>query len=265
MIKTSLEKTLLIIKQNKLKVFFIFFLQIIFFIALSLIVYNTIIPSMQYAKEAMDYYDKINVTEDTGMFGYLGENPLVIYQSYKNMMYYLKMMVLYSVLAFIVINGLIWAITDNLINKKNRKQFLHYFTNFGILTIIFIAILYLTIFKTLKSSLVDIGNSLLPFVGILILFIVLIYFLFIGLALIDKRKPKEIPKLILKIGILKFPYVILTYLINFAIILLLSYLIFLTIESNMILLSIILILFVLSFVFTRLFLIISINNLTKKI
>ncbi len=264
MILNSLKKTLSIIKKNKYKLLLIFFLQIIFFITLSLVFYHTINPAMKHAKNAIDYYDKINITESSGMFGYLGEDPLVIYKNYSKMMYYLKFMAFFSILAFITLNSLLWALTDNLINKKNLKQSLSYFSRFGILTLIFILLFYLLIFNTLKSSLAKLEYSLLPLIGISFLFAILLYFLFISFSLINKRKLREILKLTLKIGIFKFPYIILTYLINLFIILLFSYLVYLFIELNMIILSIILILFIFSFTFTRLFLIISINELKKS-
>lgn len=264
MFKNSLKKTLSIIKNNKYKIFLIFFLQIIFFISLSLIFYNTINPAMDHAKNALDYYDKINLTESSGMFGYLGEDPLIIYKNYTKMIYYLKFMALFSFLAFAIINGLLWTLSDNLVNKKNLKQSLNHFSNFGIITLIFALLFYVLIFNTLKSSLAKLENSLLPLIGILSLLIIIIYFLFISFSLIDKRKLKDILKLTFSIGIFKFPKIILVYSINLFILLLFSYLLYLTIEFNMIILSIILILFVLSFVFTRLFLIVYINDLVKK-
>lgn len=265
MIKSSLKKTLSAINKNKSKIFLIFLLQIVFFIALSLIFYNTINPAMKHAKSAVDYYDKINITESSGMFGYLGEDPLIIYKNYTKMMYYLKFMALFSILTFIIINGLLWTITDSLVNKKNIKQSFNYFTNFGILTLISILLFYILIFNTLKSSLVKLEYNLSPLIGGLFLLIILTYFLFISFSLIDKRKLKDILKLTFKIGIFKFPKIILIYLINLFIIFLFSYLLFLTIESNIIILSIVLILFILSFVFTRLFLIVSINDLVSLI
>lgn len=264
MIKTSFKKTLSIIGKNKSSILLILFLQLIFFIALSLIFYHTINPAMNHAKNAIDYYGRINITENSGIAGYLGEDPLVIYTSYSRMMYYLRLMALFSALAFIVINGLLWSLTDSLTNKKSIKQFFNYLTNFGILTLLFIALFYLLILKTLRSSLARLENSLLPLIGILSLLMILIYFLLIGYSLIDKRKLKDILKLTFSVGILRFPKIILIYLINLFILLLLSCLVYLTIESNMMLLSALLVLFILSFVFTRLFLIISINGLIKK-
>jgi hypothetical protein len=261
MFKNSLQKTLSIIKKNKPKIFLIFFLQIIFFITLSLIFYHTIIPAMHHAKSAVDYYDEINVTEDSGTFGYLGKEPSTIYKNYDKMMFYLKFMALFLVLDIIIISGLLWTLTDSLINKKNLKQSFNYFNNFGILTLTFILLFYILIFNTLKTSLATLEYSLLPLTGILVLFAVLIYFLFISFTLINKRKLKDILKLTFKNGILKFPKSILIYLINLVIIFLFSYLLYLVIEANIILLSIVLILFILSFVFARLFLIIAIKDL----
>lgn len=264
MISSSLKETLSVIKKNKYNIILLFFIQIIFFMSLGLLFYNTINPAMHHAKSAVDYYDRINITEDSNMFSYLGEDPLSIYKNYEKMMYYLKFMTLFLFSAFVIINGTLWTLTDNLLNKKTIKQSFNYFTNFGIITLTFTLLFYLLIFNTLKSSLVKLEYSLLPLVGILFLFIILIYFLFISLSLIDKRNLKDNLKLTFKIGIKKFPNIILIYLINLFIIFLFSYLIYLTIESNIIVLSITLILFILSFVFTRLFLIISINDLVKK-
>ncbi len=263
MIPSSLKETLSVIKKNKYNIFLLFFLQIIFFISLSLVFYNTINPAMQHAKSAVDYYDKINITEDSNMFSYLGEDPLSIYKNYEKMMYYLKFMALFLFLAFVMIDGALWTLTDSLVNEKTIKQSFDYFTNFGIITLAFSLLFYL-MFNTLKSSLVKLEYSLLPLAGILFLFIILIYFLFIGFSLIDKRELKDILKLTFKIGIFKFPNILLIYLISLLIILLFSYLIYLTIESNMIILSIALLLFILSFVFTRLFLIISVNDIVEK-
>lgn len=265
MIKNSLKKTLGIIRKDKYEILLIFFLQIIFFISLSLIFYHTIEPAMKYAKNAMDYYDEINISESSGMFGYLGENPLVIYESYNKMLYYLRFMFLFSFLAFIIINSMIWDFSDNLVNKKDLKQFSGYILNFIIITLAFALLFYALIFNRLRSSLVKLEYSLLPLIFSLSLFFILIYFLFIGFSLIEKRGIKDIFRLMFLIGVLKFHYVILVYLINLFIILLFSYLLYLVIEANIILLVIVLMLFVFSFVFIRLFLIVFINDITKKI
>jgi len=256
----SLKKTFSIIKKNKSKVFLLFFLQVIFFIILTFIFLYTMTPAMQHAKSAIDYYDTINISKDSGMFGYLGEDPLSIYENYTKMMIYIRFMLLFSILAIIIINGLSWTLTDNLINKKNLKQSFNYFTKFGIITLVFLTLFYLIIFNTLKSSLAALETSLMPLIGVIILFLILLYFLFISFSIIRK----DIIELTFHIGIFKFPKIILIYIINTLIITLFSYLLYLTIEANIILLIITVILFVFSFVFTRLFLIISINSLTKK-
>ena len=183
MISNSLKKTLSVINKNKSKILLIFFLQIIFFITLSLVFYHTINPAMQHAKNAVDYYDKISTTESSSMLDYSGENPLFIYENYNKMMYYIKFMALFSLLAFILINGLLWTLTDSLVNKKNLKQSLNHFSNFGILTLIFTVLFYILIFNTLKSSLATIENNSLPLVGISSLLIILLYFLFISFSL----------------------------------------------------------------------------------
>ncbi|MEA2037305.1 MAG: hypothetical protein U9O94_07370 [Nanoarchaeota archaeon] len=258
MIKNSLKNTFVIIKRNKSKLLIIFFLQMLWFIALTSVTHQTIIPATEHAKSLVDYYNNIDTKDPNAI---LGEDPLAIYKDYNKMLYYLKIMLLFVSLSFIIINGLIWALTDNLINKKKLKDFAIYLLNFSILTIFFALIIYIFTSNTLKSSLGD----LLPLITIILLSILLSYSLFISYSLIGRRKLKEILKLTFKISIFKFHYVILVYIINLAIIFLLTYLISLTIELNIILLSALAVLLVFSFIFARLFLIIIINKLAKKI
>ncbi len=179
-------------------------------------------------------------------------------------MYYLRFLAIYAFLAFIIVNSLTWAVTDSMINKKNLKQYAGYLFNFFLLTSIFSLIVYVLLFNTLKLSLVEKENALLSLIGVGIVLIALIHFLLVGFSLIGKRKLKEIAKLTFKIGILKSPYLIQVCLINIVIISALAYLIYLTIELNLIILSIAALLFVGSFVFARLFLITAVNELAKK-
>lgn len=267
MASSSLKKTLSVIVKNKLKILLIFLIQLMLFITLSLIVYHTMVPAMQHAKNAVDYYDTINnlnLTESSGMFSYLGEDPLVVYKNYRSMMYYIKFAGIFSVLAMLILNGLLWAITDYLVVRKTLKQSFVYFRNFGILTVLSILIFYVFIINTIKSSLSELQNSFLPIIGILVVYLILTYFILICFSLIDKRSLKEIPKLTFLTGIKKFPKIIRVYLTNLLIILLCSFLVYLTIEANMLLLVIAVILFVFSFVFARLFLIVAVNSLLKE-
>ena len=263
MLKTSIKKTISLIRKNSSKLLIIFFLQIIFFLTLTVIFQNTLNPAMQHAKEAVDYYDKINITQDSGMFGYLGEEPLIIYNNYNKMLDYIKFMALFTILTVLIINSLIWTLTHNLINNKNLKKSLNYITKFGILTLATALIFYILIFDKLRSSLAELEYSLLPLVGTILTLAILLYILYISYALIDKRKLKDILKLTLKTAV-KFPKIILVHIINLLIISLFAYLTYLTIEANIISLSIAIILFILSIIFTRLFLIVYINSLVKK-
>ncbi len=264
MLKSSIKKTIRTIRKHKSKVLIISFLQILFFLTLSLIFQNTINPSMQHARNAVEYYDKINITEDSGMFGYLGEEPMVIYRSYNKMIDYIKLTVLFSILAVLFVNSSIWALTDSLVRKKKIGQFFSYIANYGIITVAAILLFYILIFKALKSSLVNLGYSLLPLMGSLMVLAALLYLLYLSYALIQKRKIKEILKITLSSAVKKFSKVIIIYLINILVIALSAFLVYLTIEAHMIFLSVTIILLILSFVFTRLFLIISVNSLIKK-
>ena len=122
MLKSSFKKTISIIKKNKHKVFFIFLIQIIFLLALSTITLKTLNPAMQRAQNIMEYYDSINVTETSGMFGYLGDDPLIIYNNYAEMMNYLTSMAIFSSITIVILSGLIWIISNKSINKNSIKK-----------------------------------------------------------------------------------------------------------------------------------------------
>jgi len=259
----SINQTISAIKNNKFKVFLIFFIQTLFFISLTLISYKTIVPATEEAKTAMDYYDTINITEDSGMFGYLGDNPATVFDSYKNIAKYLKILGIASILSFIILNGLIWALADNLTDKKNLKEFLIYLLNFTIIAAVSILAFYAFIFQSLKSALIQLPAALPQLSLLLTITLILLYLMFTAIAMIKKRDIKEIAKLTFKISIKKFHKIIPACIINILIMSLFFYLISITIEANMIILSIVIILFVFSFVVMKIFLIETVNNLAK--
>jgi len=261
MITNSLKKTISIINKNRKKILLLFLLQVIFFIVLSLVFYQNVNPAMEHARNVVEYYDEINMSENS-MFGYLGDEPSVVYENYRGMMGYLRLMGLFSFLAFTVINGLLWDFSDGLVKKKNRKEFVRYFLNFIALSLIF-AGLYILVFNVIKSSLVTMESSQIA--GILFLFIALSYFLFLSYSLIDKRKIKDVLRLTFFVGSKRFPYVILVYLFNLSVILSFSYLLYLVVEASMVILAILAILFVFAFVFNRLLLMVCVNELCKKL
>ena len=265
MIKDFLKKTADVILGNKRKILVIFFVQVLFFGVLSFVFFNTVVPSMGHAKAAVDYYSSINVTSDSGMFGFLGDDPSIVFDNYREMMSYLKYMGLFSFLAFVIINGFLWVLTDNLFRNMKIRYVIRYMFDFIVLTLGFVFLFYAFIFSLLKDALLELDFNLLPLFWVLILSIVLLYFLYIGYSLIGKNKLKEIPKLMFRLGVFRFKGIILVYLINLLIISLLFYLTYLVVEFNIVLLFVVILLFVIGVIFTRIFLIVGVGKLVKKL
>jgi hypothetical protein len=259
----SIKKTIRLIKKNKNKILFLFFLQLLFFIALSTAVYYTLSPAMFHAKNALDYYDSINISDSPGRFDYLGGDPLIVYNSYNKMIHYLKLMGLFSLLCFLVFEGLLWLFTDNLLHKKTIKQAQKYLTKFALFTLAYLAISFIIV-QANASSLADPQSSYPLLILIWIFSVILEYFLFILYSLNTKRTVKETAILAFKIGTKRFLHVFLIYVMCSALLLLLALLLFLSIEAHVILLSLSLLLFVFSFVVIRLFLIVAFNESAKN-
>jgi hypothetical protein len=259
----SIKKTIRIIKKNKIRILSLFFLQFLFFVVLSTAVYYTLSPAMYHAKKALDYYDDINISENPGMFDYLGDNPLIVYNSYNQMIHYLKLMGLFSLLCFLVFEGLLWLLTDNLLHKKTPRQSQQYLTKFALFTLVYLGITFLVV-QGSASSLTNSQSNYLFLALIWIFSIILEYFLFILYSLNTKRTIKETIRLAFTIGTKKFLHVFLVYLVCSLLILLLALALFFSVELNGVILSITLLLFVFSFVLIRLFLIVVFNESAKN-
>ncbi|MBW2974082.1 hypothetical protein KY366_00030 [Candidatus Woesearchaeota archaeon] len=264
MIKDSLKKTSGIIKKNRKKVLLLLSLQVVFFIMMSIILYNTLNPAMRHARDAIDYYDSINISENPGMFDYMGKDPLKVYNNYKSMVHYLKLMALFSFLAYIIIEGGLWALSDDLIKRKSPKQFLNYFINFAALSLGFVILSYIFVFNALRSIIFGEGYGLIPLILVLFLLIMLAYLLFTGYSLIGRRRLKDILRVCFLKGVLNFHSIIFAFMTGLLIIALSSCLLYLAVEANLFILLIAMLLFVFSLVFTRLFFMVFVNGVVRK-
>ncbi|MBW2989127.1 hypothetical protein KY358_02285 [Candidatus Woesearchaeota archaeon] len=261
MIISSFKKACSLIRKNRCRISIIFVLQVMFFVSLAVILYTTLNPAMAHARNAMEYYERINISEEPDMFNYLGDDPLYAYDNYNDMLRFLRLMAFLSITAFIIIGGLLWALTHDIVSRKSLAQFIAYIINFSILTISFLLLAYLLAFKSLKSSLISMSLSSLELAGALIIIITLIYFLVICYSLIGKRKLKGILKASFSLGIFKGRCIISAFLAGFMTIALFSYIAYLLIEHNMLCLMAALVLLIFAFVFIRLFLIVCAESM----
>ncbi len=274
MIIDSLKKTISIMREKKLLLLVIVLLQILFFFGLGFVSYINIIPAMAHASRAIEYFEKvgkdIGKNESQGMFGYLGDNPMIVYDNYRKMIGYLRNMGVWFLVLFLFIDGFIWTLSNRVVRKrtiikKRLKGFVISFLRLFLLGLILAFIVYVTFLELYRSLWSGAGFASIGYLSITGIFILFIfYFFLIGFCLIDRRF-KEILRLMFLIGFYRFPYVLLVYLINLVVVIGSGILLYFSIEKRIFVIIACIIVFVFSFVFTRLFLIVVINSLARNL
>ena len=178
-----------------------------------------------------------------------------------------KLLVFYSLLTFILVNGIIWYLTSNLVNKRfpafkiSIKNFFVYLFKFGVATLIFSALIYLFAYSTIKSFVNPLAETQSNIFVPLILTLIMFYFMYISFSLLNKIKLKNIMRSLYDIGIKKAHIVLLTYAIIILIASVFSLLLFYLIEKNLFLLFISVILIGFAYVWSRIFLVLVVDKL----
>ncbi|MBW2984810.1 hypothetical protein KY361_06840 [Candidatus Woesearchaeota archaeon] len=269
-ITSSIKQSLALIKKHKNIALTLLILQIIFLGLMIGLQMNYQLKAFEAAQEIMDYLGEqdlsdIGVAEDIVMgSSLLGDDPLMISRNYRKIVSLMASLAIYSSLAYLLFGSLSWALTDQLIHKKGKKKFLSYMGGFCVLAIGFWVINSMLIYSGLKAMVARAVSgaglgafSLIYLVPALMVF----YFMFISFALISKIKFKDILRKALMLGAKKANIMLLVYLINLVIIVSLSLLVHLLRNMNLALLSLGLILWVSSFVWARLFLVLAVDRI----
>ena len=270
LILNSLKESFLIIKKSKKKIFLLFVLQI-FLVSLISYIGLLFLPGVfESTQEIFVYLDQQNFDDTTigldilQQKNPLGDDPLLVGRNYDNIVYNLKLFVSYSLLVFIMLNGFIWFLTSNLMNKKNLtvKNFFMYVLKFGFATLIFSLLIYLFLNSTIKSLInplaeTQTNNFILP----LLITLALFYFMYLSVSSLNKLEFRNILKNLFRIGVKKGHIILLTYIMIVLVISVFSFLLFYSIEKNLFLLFISMILFISSIIWTRIFFISVVDGL----
>ena len=271
LILNSLKESFLIIKKSKKKIFLLFVLQI-FLVSLISYIGLLFLPGVfESTQEIFVYLDQQNFDDTTigldilQQKNPLGPDPLLVGRNYDNIIYNLKLFVSYSLFIFILINGFIWFLTSNLMNKKNLtvKNFFMYVLKFGFATLIFSLLIYLFLNSTIKSLInplaeTQTNNFILP----LLITLALFYFMYLSVSSLNKLEFRNILKNLFRIGVKKGHIILLTYIMIVLVISVFSFLLFYLIERNLFLLFISIILFISSIIWARIFLISVVDKLS---
>jgi len=269
-ISNSFKESFKLIKKNKVVFLVLFLLQLLFFSLVFIVNFHYQPKILGSVGNVMDYLSKQN-PEDENI---LGEDPLMIHRNYKDIIYNLRLLAVRCFLIFVLINGSMFYLISKLVYnkkfnfktcfksyKKNTKEYLIYLFKFVVVSLIFFLLIFLFAYPNLKVSIFSLlSGTSFNFFSLLMAF-VLVYFMYLIFSLIYKIELRNIFKKLFNVGVKQAHIILLTYFINLIVIHTLFLLIVFLIEGNIILLSLIVLLFILSFVWTKIFLV----NVVKKL
>jgi len=276
-ISNSFKESFRIIKKNKRVFVVLFFSQLIYLSLILAVNFNYQTKILEGSKSIIEYVDNLDLEDSTVATSFfqnqnaLGEDPLLISRNFKNILFNLQLLLLFSFSVFVIANGVNWFATAYIVTMKNfvkKKKFyeiiIQYLLKFAVITLVFSISIYLLFISTLKNSLFSLieGGGSLNMLLLFLLTLVLLYFMFLAFSLIPKLKFKEMIKKGFFIGVRNFWTLIFSYLIILIIISIFAFLIFYFIESNLFLVFISSLLFVESFVWARIFLLTVVEKLS---
>jgi len=217
---------------------------------------------MDSATIIIDTLDKQQLTDEDVAKNFLQQGDLIqdsfeLYNASQEVIKNVGVLVAISMIIYILLGGLLWALTDQLINKKKLNQFFIYIGRFAAITIVNSLIVFVILMQAGSGLKEELSFNYFWLVLIVIPF----YFIFISYALASKLKLKDLAKQTFLIGIKKAHYILLVYFINIVILCLLGLIMYLLLERTILLLTIAMILFILCYTWTRLFLAVVVESI----
>lgn len=268
---SSLKESFALIWKNKTLFAFLLILQIAFFVVLSLInlTYQTRI--LENTKAITDYLSQQNLDEASAtdailqQKSILGDDPLMISRNFDEIVKNFRIYLGYVFVLLIFFMSVAWAITCRLLKKISIRQLTGIFLKNLVVLLFYLGIIFMFFFLLLNISITQLAeqNSMLfiKYSVFLIVSIILAYFMFISISLVNNIKLKNIAQKTLVIGIRKAHYVLSVYFINIFLLFVSMSLLYYFIEKNSFILFLSIILMIFSFVFGRIFIVNVVDKL----
>ena len=269
---SSVKESSLLVWRHKGLFFILFVLQIIFFAVLSLInlTYQArILDSIQAITNylAKQRLDDISVSSNlVAQKNILGDDPLLISRNFNSILRYFRLYMIYTFMLLTFFISLSWTITNKLVHKMNVKQFFKLLLkNFAVL-LFYLGLIFVFFLSLVDISLTGISSDASKlfekYVPFLIFSIVLVYFMYVSLALTHCTQLKNIIQKTLGVGIRKIKYILGVYFLNIFLLAVSIALIYLFID-NFPILFISMILMIFSLIFDRIFMVKVVENLIE--
>ncbi|MBI2658709.1 hypothetical protein HYX05_01225 [Candidatus Woesearchaeota archaeon] len=267
----SLKESLASIWKSKSLFFLLFIIQIAFFVAFSAVnlTYQTRI--LENTKAITDYLSKQSLDEASAtdavlqQKNVLGDDPLMISRNFDEIVKNFRIYLVYTFVLLIFFMSAAWAITHRLLKKISLRQLTGIFLKIIVVLLFYLGLIFGFFFSLLNVSITQLAeqSSMLfaKYSVFLIVSIILAYFMFISISLVNHIKLKNIIQKTLVIGIRKAHYVLSVYFINLFLLFVSMSLLYYFIENNPFILLLSIILFIFSFVFGRILII----NVVEKL
>ena len=274
-VTSSLKESFLLIKKNKRIFLLIFVLQILFF-SLIIMANAYYIPQiLQSTKDVIDYAEALNINPQTANIDILqkknplGDDPLLISRNYNEIIKNSLFLLLSVFAVFALVNGLVWYLASNIEKSKSLKSLfslknlLSYLLRFFAVAMVLSAFLYIFAYNLVNiafSSFLSVKP--VNFIPLLLMAIVVIYFIYILMPILDKIKLISLAKSSFSIGTKNFIPVIISYLIILILIIACLFLVFYLIELNLFLLLIAVLLSIFVFAWAKIYFSIVVKKLS---
>lgn len=195
----------------------------------------------------------------------LGDDPLSISRNFNEILLNFRIYLIYVFALLIFFLSLAWSITHMVMHKDSFKQLAKNFFKsllvlsfyLGLIFSFFLSLLSIA-FTQIASESAKLFTKYIPF---LIFSIILVYFMFISLALIIKTELRNIVQRTLSTGIRRMHYISAVYFICIVLFVIPIAFLYYFLEQNMFIVMLSLILMVFSFVFGRILII----NVVEKL
>lgn len=252
----NIKRTFNSIKKHKLLFIFLIILQICLILTLSYTFLLHQVKIMENAQDVLQPLDEANYDPqkiETGQ-PFL-KDALTIYNSYQEIEKSVYSFFFYFFLIFLTLNGLLWLGAHYIIKKRSLKTIARQYQRYFLSVIVLFALLFSLIYLTINYFFSQIELIFLS----MALFLITYYFILIAFTLLSSKKWL---KAIFIVSLKKIRKTLLVLFINLALIAFSFSLIYLTLESTLVLLASFI--FIVVLLLTKILLIVSLEEIVYE-
>ena len=220
----SLKESFTLVWKNKMWFIALLILQISLFGILSAVSYHYQMRIVEHSNSIFDYISKLNLNEAAVAENLMqqksifGDDPLLISREFSDILRNLKLLFFSTFVLLVLFLSLGWLITSKIVHKIKLKLLITSYSKILVVLLCYLGAIFLLFYYLLNVSLSQISLQTSMLMAKYLLFaivsIVLAYFMFISLSLIQKIGFRDLFQKTLVVGIKKFHYVLGIYAIN---------------------------------------------------